>query len=210
MVGNGQSTRVSMFLLSPLAALAVGLVGAWGDPKPGMLSAPGSPEIFRTPSLWEVVRTDDYQPGPVTTRMCINSPGMFSAMFKNVKLQNDCKMSKSTLASGAITLEAHCKSAFGDKLISNDSMRLEASRDGKSIHQHFENQMQGLEPGLGSKSHVMDAAMTYLGPCPAPMRPDQTMLIQGADGKFVDLLGAVGRASKALTPPTPDFAPSTK
>jgi len=205
-----QSTHAAALLVSAaVMALAVGLHGVKSDPAPAQASAPVNPAAaaFKSPSLWQIVSTDDRQPTPQTSRMCINAVGGFASLFKGIKPDSRCPQSISTLAGGARVVEIQCRAAPGAKWSDNSSTRIEASSDAKTIHQHSERQFPNLDPPL-NRMHVNDAVMTYLGDCPAPMRSDQLMLLQGADGKFVDPLSELTKLLKsAAAAASPQPAP---
>ena len=202
---SSQSKRAAaVLLLSAAATLMIGLHGVKGDPRPAEAPANPATTILRSPSLWQIVKTDDRHPAAETSRMCINSPGGLATLFKGIKPDGRCTQSTSTLADGGRVIETHCKSIPGAKWSESSSARIEASSDVKTIHQHTEVQFPDLDPPL-NKTHVSDAVMTYLGDCPVPMRPDQFMLLQGDHGRFVDPLSEM---TKALRPaPAPQSAP---
>jgi len=88
---------------------------------------------------------------------------------------------------GSITYISDCEETAGAPITS----RITLSGTPDDIRQHAEVVLKGMGPN-GSDTVVSDSHMTYLGDCPANVKPGQVLT---SDGKVDDLFaGPVGSA----------------
>ena len=102
---------------------------------------------------------------------------------------------KSIRDGASVSVERDCKKAAGASFTSR--MRLFGTLD--DLHQHYEVTLGGLGPNGGDKILIGDMAMTYLGQCPANVKPGQVLK---PDGTVFDPYAHLARLAGEAKQPT--------
>lgn len=209
-VGRGRRALI-------LAVVAVGALTAAG-PAPGPpppRSADFDPEAtvaaiakaFPTPRLYHLKATGTL-PNPMDGMdMCLGA-GPLAALIAKLSedpaavgaLGKGCTQTRALLDDGSRRVEAVCDRAAG--AFATSRMSLSGTAD--EMHQHLEVDLDlDLGPGV-PKTMVTDTHMTYVGDCPAPMRPGQ---VRSRTGEISDPMaglakpGVEAKAGKATPRP---------
>ena len=183
-------------------------IGAAPAPPPAPSDAPPSPaaaaiaKAFATPRLYHVAVTSTYPNRLDGSDMCLGVGALTEMLVKISEnpdlvaaLGKGCTQTRGRAEDGSRRVETACDQAAGAFTTS----RMSLSGTPERIHQHTEVDMD-LGPSL-PKTVVMDMVMTYVGECPAPMKPGQ---VRSATGVISDpLAGFASPAADAKAVKTP-------
>ncbi len=180
-----------------LLIVAALLMGAEAPGTAASSSMPETDRVFSTvlqkPRLYAITATGQ-SPGMNGAKMCVGGDA-WKAMFKGLEeVSKDPKavaeLSKGCATkvhrdNGSFSLEQICDEAKG--AITTSRSLLSGTMD--EVHRHMEIVLPGLGPHGADKTVVRDSRMTYIGDCPAEVKPGQ--LVQ-ANGEVLDLTAMSG------------------
>lgn len=183
-------------LLSPLPAMAQPLpVPPILHPRPPMPVRPVRHDAFATPRYVAIAASGEMKPMD-GARMCVGGGDFLRAMdarrdaaraqgpeaaAQRLKdLNKGCTDKFDNAASGVLFHERTCRRADG---ATRDSYARESGTLNE-MHNHVEMTVPNAT-GRGPDRHIVsDTTMTYLGPCPANLKPGQLV---DRDGKIRDM-----------------------
>jgi hypothetical protein len=166
-----------------VSALLLGAAAPGADNAPGAASAVDDPKIAATPGLWRMTLTASYRAEPDVRQVCLSAGG-YKPHYRT--LGASCKTTRTVAPDGSIASDDVCTTAHGQQTDVSHA-RFETSPDGHRMHARIENTNEATVPGTPAQSWS-ESLVEYLGVCPVPMRPDQSVLLIGPDGKAMDPL----------------------
>jgi hypothetical protein len=139
----------------------------------GMKSHDGSKMCFGGDALRQMVKT-----------FIAKDPDAFTELNKGCT-------TKTTRDGNVRSIERDCDEAAGAAQTSH--LRISGTMD--EVHQHFDVTMKGLGSDGADKTVISDTIMTYLGDCPANIKPGEFLR---PDGTIYDPVADLQRLAKQL------------
>jgi hypothetical protein len=133
------------------------------------------------PSFWLETMTSSVSPTPWVRRKCqrprdsnLGALGVLRPVF--ALFPHPCSVTPTKLGDGGVLTRSSCKLPSGTVV----TTVTEASADGRSIHSRTVFQHPAEAPVWNEMTSVRP------GDCPVAMRPDQSAIWMGPDGKWTD------------------------